>query len=194
MGFISAFNPDPFRGVGMIDFAGSGVVHMTGGYTALIAAKILGARRGRFEDADGNPLAEPASFPAHSVALQVLGTFILWFGWYGFNPGSALYISTAGYDDVAGLCAVTTTLAAAAGAISALVTDTTFGYFKTGEAEYDLTYAMNGCLSVGLLADPDRTSITYGSDLHGLSTVVMAISFSSSSAEFSGSSAGSPSP
>jgi Amt family ammonium transporter len=212
----------------MIDFAGSGVVHMTGGYTALIAAKILGARRGRFEDADGNPLAEPASFPAHSVALQVLGTFILWFGWYGFNPGSALYISTAGYDDVAGLCAVTTTLAAAAGAISALVTDTTFGYFKTGEAEYDLTYAMNGCLSglvavtagtsvftpwaafvvglvggvvycgfsalllklkiddavdatpvhfangawgclaVGLLADPDRTSITYGSDLHGL--------------------------
>jgi len=227
-GFISAFNPDPFRGVGMIDFAGSGVVHMTGGYTALIAAKILGARRGRFEDADGNPLAEPASFPAHSVALQVLGTFILWFGWYGFNPGSALYISTAGYDDVAGLCAVTTTLAAAAGAISALVTDTTFGYFKTGEAEYDLTYAMNGCLSglvavtagtsvftpwaafvvglvggvvycgfsalllklkiddavdatpvhfangawgclaVGLLADPDRTSITYGSELHGL--------------------------
>merc|ERR1712216_987239 len=139
MGFISAFNPDPFRGVGMIDFAGSGVVHMTGGYTALIAAKILGARRGRFEDADGNPLAEPASFPAHSVALQVLGTFILWFGWYGFNPGSALYISTAG-------------------AISALVTDTTFGYFKTGEAEYDLTYAMNGCLS-GLVAVTAGTSV-----------------------------------
>ena len=71
-GFISAFNEDPLWGVGMIDFAGSGVVHMTGGYTALIAAKILGARRGRFEDADGNPLAEPASFPTRGGVVSVL--------------------------------------------------------------------------------------------------------------------------
>lgn len=79
-GFISAFHPDPFRGVGNIDFAGSGVVHMTGGLTAMIAATILGPRKGRFYDEDGNPLETPTTFQAHSVALQVLGTFILWFG------------------------------------------------------------------------------------------------------------------
>jgi ammonium transporter, Amt family len=95
-GFMSAFlvyNEDQtpedvrFNGMGMIDFAGSGVVHMVGGVTALIAAIILGPRLGRFHDADGNLLEEPKSFPPHNVGLQVLGTFILWFGWYGFNPG-----------------------------------------------------------------------------------------------------------
>eukprot|EP00568_Trieres_chinensis_P001276 CAMPEP_0183309790 /NCGR_PEP_ID=MMETSP0160_2-20130417/25543_1 /TAXON_ID=2839 ORGANISM="Odontella Sinensis, Strain Grunow 1884" /NCGR_SAMPLE_ID=MMETSP0160_2 /ASSEMBLY_ACC=CAM_ASM_000250 /LENGTH=515 /DNA_ID=CAMNT_0025473867 /DNA_START=97 /DNA_END=1644 /DNA_ORIENTATION=- len=225
-GFLSAFAGEPFRDVGMIDFAGSGVVHMTGGYTALIAAKILGPRRGRFHDADGNPLPEPATFQAHSVALQILGTFILWFGWYGFNPGSALAISPSGYADVAALCAVTTTIAAAFGCVTAMFTDTVLGRMKTGEAEYDLTYAMNGalsglvgitagcsvvtpysamvigiiaglvyvassalliklkiddavdaipvhffngmwgCIATGLFADPLRTNITYGSDLH----------------------------
>lgn len=80
-GMLSAFNtPNLFRGVGCIDFAGSGVVHLVGGLTALIAAVILGPRKGRFYDDDGNPLEEPVSFPPHSVALQVLGTFILWFG------------------------------------------------------------------------------------------------------------------
>jgi ammonium transporter, Amt family len=64
----------------MIDFAGSGVVHLTGGMTALIAAIILGPRKGRFTDDDGNPLENPQPFKPHSVALQVLGTFILWFG------------------------------------------------------------------------------------------------------------------
>mmetsp|Transcript_3557 Transcript_3557/g.10110 ORF Transcript_3557/g.10110 Transcript_3557/m.10110 type:complete len:490 (+) Transcript_3557:31-1500(+) len=169
VGFLTAFRDDPFRGIGMIDFAGSGVVHMTGGATALIAAKILGARRGRFEDADGNPLPEPATFPAHSVSLQVLGTFILWFGWYGFNPGSALYISSSGYADIAGLCAVTTTMAAAAGAITAMFTDTILGQMKTGEAEYDLTYAMNGCLS-GLVGVTAGTSVVtpYGAFLIGI--------------------------
>jgi ammonium transporter, Amt family len=58
----------------------TGVVHTVGGVTALIAAIVLGPRKGRFYDDDGNPLEEPATFPPHSVALQVLGTFILWFG------------------------------------------------------------------------------------------------------------------
>jgi ammonium transporter, Amt family len=84
-GFLSAFADEPFRGVGVIDFAGSGVVHLVGGSTALIAAIILGPRKGRFYDEDGNPLESPAEFPAHSVALQILGTFILWFGWYVSN-------------------------------------------------------------------------------------------------------------
>lgn len=157
-GFLCGFKSpveDRLLGVGMIDFAGSGVVHMTGGVTALVAAIILGPRIGRFYDADGNVLPEPVSFPPHSVALQVLGTFLLWFGWYGFNPGSTLSISPAGYGDIAALCAVTTTLAAATGAVSALFTDTIIGMVTEGEAEYDLTMAMNGGLSglVGITAN-----------------------------------------
>jgi len=154
-GFMSAFADDKFLGVGMIDFAGSGVVHMTGGITALCAAIVLGPRLGRFYDEDGNVLDTPVDFPAHSVALQVLGTFILWFGWYGFNPGSTLSISPENYGAIAALCAVTTTLSAAAGCVSAMFTDTILGMISTGEAEYDLTMAMNGCLGglVGITAN-----------------------------------------
>jgi Amt family ammonium transporter len=150
-GFLAASNPDAFFR-GMIDFAGSGVVHMTGGATALVAAIVLGPRIGRFHDEDGNLLHKAHSFPPHSVALQVLGTFILWFGWYGFNPGSTL--SLVGYGDVLALCAVTTTLSAASGAVSALFTDTLLGYLAEGETEYDLSMCMNGCLGglVGITA------------------------------------------
>jgi ammonium transporter, Amt family len=153
-GFLTAFNENPAFGVGMHDFAGSGVVHMTGGITALIAAKILGPRIGRFYDADGNELPEPHSFPAHSVALQVLGTFILWVGWYGFNPGSTLMISSEDMGDVAALCAVTTTIAAASGSVSAMFTDMVMYRRKTGETAYDITMCMNGALSglVGITA------------------------------------------
>jgi Amt family ammonium transporter len=138
----------------MIDFAGSGVVHMTGGATALVAAIVLGPRIGRFYDENGIAVDKPHNFPPHSVALQVLGTFILWFGWYGFNPGSTLAISPAGYGDVAALCAVTTTLSAAAGAVSSMFTETLLGFLVEGETEYDLTMCMNGCLGglVGITA------------------------------------------
>ena len=115
---------DPLFGSGAIDLAGSGPVHMTGGVTALVAAIILGPRVGRFYDLNGTPLEEPHDFPPHSVALQFLGTFCLWFGWYGFNPGSTLTISSENQGDVASLVAVNTTLAACAGAISAMFTST----------------------------------------------------------------------
>lgn len=153
-GFLTAFNNDPPFGCGMHDFAGSGVVHMTGGITALIAAKILGPRIGRFYDADGNELPEPHDFPPHSVALQVLGTFILWVGWYGFNPGSTLVIASSTAGDVAALCCVTTTIAAAAGSVSAMFTDMMLYRRKTGETMYDITMCMNGALSglVGITA------------------------------------------
>ena len=143
--------PEKFRGLGVIDFAGSGVVHLTGGTTALIAAIILGPRRGRFYDEDGNPLETPAVWPAHSVALQVLGTFLLWFGWYGFNPGSALIIANDVSAAVAALSAVTTTIGAAAGVVSGMFTDTIIHAVMTGEVAYDLTMAMNGGLG-GLVA------------------------------------------
>jgi ammonium transporter, Amt family len=80
-GFLSVNNPtDPVLGQGVIDFAGSGVVHLTGGITALYATIILGPRRGRFVDEHDEPSRNPARFRGHSVALQLLGTMILWFG------------------------------------------------------------------------------------------------------------------
>lgn len=154
-GFLSAFYGDDFedrfREQGNIDFAGSGVVHMTGGATALIAAIILGPRKGRFYDEDGNPLEVPTTFQPHSVALQVLGTFLLWFGWYGFNPGSALAIANPDSAAVAALCAVTTTMGAAAGCVTSMFVDSIIDSFQTGEVSYDLTMAMNGALG-GLVA------------------------------------------
>lgn len=151
-GFLSAFNTNKlYMDQGALDFAGSAIVHLTGGTTALIAAVILGPRRGRFYDDDGNPLDTPGEIRGHSAALQVLGTFLLWFGWYGFNPGSALKAAPDGYHDVMGLAAVTTTLAAASGAISALAIDTLYEFTQTGEVSYEITMAMNGSLG-GLVA------------------------------------------
>ena len=74
-GFLSFASPDPLWGVGMVDFAGSGVVHLTGGTTALFATMILGPRRGRFHDDTGRKLKKPKEFPGHSVALQVCFRF-----------------------------------------------------------------------------------------------------------------------
>ena len=79
-GFLSAFSKDPLGGVGVVDFAGSAVIHVTGGMTALIATSILGPRRGRFYDDDGNILETPVTIKGHSMALQLLGTLMLWFG------------------------------------------------------------------------------------------------------------------
>ena len=87
-GFLSANTAEkPYLGGnGLIDFAGSGVVHMTGGGAALMGAIFLGPRTGRFAPRTG----EVQDMPGHSTVLAALGTFILWFGWYGFNPVSTL--------------------------------------------------------------------------------------------------------
>ena len=123
-------------GSGAIDLAGSGPVHMTGGVTALVAAIILGPRLGRFYGEDGNPLDEPKDIQPHSVALQFLGTFCLWFGWYGFNPGSTLNISSTESGNVASLVAVNTTLAACTGAVSAMFISTLIDLRYTGIAQW----------------------------------------------------------
>mmetsp|Transcript_12599 Transcript_12599/g.25522 ORF Transcript_12599/g.25522 Transcript_12599/m.25522 type:complete len:554 (-) Transcript_12599:259-1920(-) len=150
-GFLSANSIDPLWGVGMVDFAGSGVVHTTGGITALFATIILGPRRGRFHDEEGRRLDTPREIPGHSMALQMLGTFILWFGWYGFNCGTAILSDGPRTEDVASLAAVNTTLAAAAAGVTSLLVNLFILDRKTGEALFDLKFLMNGTLS-GLVA------------------------------------------
>ena len=116
-GWLTAFRDSPhgaWVAPGAVDFAGSSVVHMVGGCTALVAAAILGPRIGRF-DADGN--VKPMG--PHNAAFVGLGTLILWFGWYGFNPGSTLALS-GGFVLLAEKVAVGTTLAAAGGGLAAI--------------------------------------------------------------------------
>lgn len=137
-GFISAFAEEPMNGVGMVDFAGSTVVHSVGGWAALVGAIMVGARKGRFVNGQVN------AFPGHSLPLGVLGVFILWFGWYGFNPGSTLGLS-GGLADIAARVAVTTTLAATAGGVTATVVS----WIRGGKS--DLSLALNGILG-GLVA------------------------------------------
>jgi ammonium transporter, Amt family len=129
----------PF-GVGFRDFAGSTVVHSIGGWLALLGAMALGPRLGRFTK-DGQPIA----IPGHSISLTVLGVFILWLGWFGFNPGSQLAIH-GGNADVVSLVAVNTNLAAAAGGLVALVVSWLFVTKKP-----DLPTTLNGVLA-GLVA------------------------------------------
>ena len=90
--------------LGFCDFAGSTVVHSVGGWLALAGAMVLGPRIGKYTKKDG------PRHPGHNIALAALGVFILWFGWFGFNPGS----TTVGDGEI-GRVAVTTNLAAAAG-------------------------------------------------------------------------------
>jgi Amt family ammonium transporter len=150
-GFLTASRPDSFLGIGFIDFAGSGCVHLTGGASALVAAVVLGPRIGRFYDRLGNALEKPGVFPPNNVALQLCGVFLLWFGWYGFNCGSTLVIASVNSAKASSLAAVSTTMAGAAGCISALFTESAIAFYETGEISYDITTAMNGVLS-GLVA------------------------------------------
>jgi Amt family ammonium transporter len=128
-------------GNGAVDFAGSGVVHTTGGAVGLAVAMILGPRLGRFND-DGSPNA----IPGHNIPMGVLGTIILFFGWFGFNPGSALGIQGA-FINLVSLAAINTLLAGAAGGLSAMVYMWLFGPGK----KPDPSMSVNGVLA-GLVA------------------------------------------
>jgi ammonium transporter, Amt family len=109
-GWLSTLGKNFALGHGHVDFAGSSVVHMTGGVLAFVGAKLLGPRIGKY-NADGSPNA----IPGHNIAMAIIGTFILAFGWFGFNPGSTL----AGTDLRISVVAVNTMLASATGAIAA---------------------------------------------------------------------------
>lgn len=122
-GWLSASKSDSLLfGSGVYDFAGSGVVHLVGGLAGLWGALIEGPRIGRF-DQEGRPV----TLRGHSASLVVLGTFLLWFGWYGFNPGSFVTIlvpygsgSFEGQWSAIGRTAVTTTLAGCSAALTTL--------------------------------------------------------------------------
>lgn len=146
-GFLNANKANRLFDSGMIDFAGSGVVHVTGGLTALVASRILGPRKDRFNEDLGNPLHVPNPIHGYSISLQVLGTLLLWFGWYGFNAGGIHFVSSREYANVAALATLTTTLSAACGTISALALSAYQSQQNTGEVKFDTSYALNGCLS-----------------------------------------------
>lgn len=124
---------------GMIDFAGCSVVHMVGGFAGLAGAVVVGPRFGRF-----NSEGKPMPMPGHSATLCTLGTFLLWVGWYGFNPGSALGI-TGGLTATVQRCAVTTTISGAVGGVTTLILKKVLDHF------FDLLSVLNGILA-GLVA------------------------------------------
>jgi Amt family ammonium transporter len=117
------------------DFAGSGVVHMTGGIAALVGAIMVGPRRGKF-----GPDGKARAIPGHSIPFAMLGVFVLWLGWFGFNPGSELAA-----DSYVMTVAVNTMLAAAAGGAASAITI----WAKSGKP--DLAMIGNGVLA-GLVA------------------------------------------
>ena len=125
--------------MGFHDFAGSTVVHSVGGWAALVGAAIIGPRVGKYVKANGKTRAK--AIPGHSITLGALGVFILWFGWFGFNPGS----TTSGMNLSIATIAVTTNLAAAAGACAAMCT----AWLHFGKP--DTSMALNGALA-GLVA------------------------------------------
>lgn len=139
-GFLDALET-PFY-----DFAGSTIVHSVGGWAALAGIMLIGPRRGKYID------GKIRAIPGHSMPFATVGVFLLWFGWYGFNGGSVLSADPG----LVSLVFVTTTVAAAAGAIGALIT--AIIVVKSN----DLTMVLNGILGglVGITAGADQMGVT----------------------------------
>lgn len=125
--------------LGFHDFAGSCCIHMVGGISAIIGAKILGPRIGKFVKDENGKVVKVNAFPGHSIPLGALGVFILWFGWYGFNGAAA--------TDTLQLSQIfaTTTIAPAAATVTAMI----YTWIKNGKP--DVSMSLNGSLA-GLVA------------------------------------------
>ena len=135
--------------LGFLDFAGSGIVHMSGAAAALAGVILVGARKGKY-----GPNGEVNAIPGANLPLATLGTFILWLGWFGFNGGSVLATASVDSANAVAVVFMNTNLAAAGGCIAALlVAKSLFG-------KADLTMALNGCLAglVAITAGPDTPS------------------------------------
>lgn len=131
--------------LGFYDFAGSTLVHSVGGWAALISVMLLGPRIGKFKD------GKTGVIPGHSIPLATVGTFLLWFGWFGFNGGSVLSADPG----TTSLVLVTTCIAASAGGLGAFVVS----YIRY--KENDLSMILNGVLGglVGITAGADQMSV-----------------------------------
>lgn len=149
--------------LGFYDFAGSTLVHAAGGFAALAASILLGARKGKYRT-DGRITA----IPGHNMPLAAIGVFLLWFGWYGFNGGSVL---SADPNSVS-LVFVTTSMAAAAGGVAAFFT--AYAMFKS----YDLSMVLNGILGglVGVTAGADSFTGLGAIAVGGIAGIIIPLS------------------
>ena len=150
--------------MGFSDFAGSTLVHSTGGWAALAGAIILGSRIGKY-----GPNGEIRPIPGSSMSLATLGTFILWLGWFGFNGASQLAMGTISDVSSVAKIFVNTNLAAAAGVVTAVVLTQIF-YGKV-----DLTMALNGALGglVAITAEPLTPSILWAVIIGGIGSAIV---------------------
>ena len=148
--------------MGFSDFAGSTLVHSTGGWAALVGALILGARNGKYVDGKVMPM------PGSSMPLATLGVFILWLGWFGFNGASQLAMGTIADADAVARIFVNTNLAAAAGVVIAIV------YTQLRYGKMDLTMALNGALAglVAITAEPLTPSVPVAMLVGGLGSLL----------------------
>ncbi len=124
---------------GFIDFAGSSIVHSVGAWVGLAGASIIGPRIGKYKD------GKAVAIPGHNMAMGALGVFILWFGWFGFNPGSEL-AATGGSTSAIAKVALTTNLSAAGGAIAAMLT--AWARYKRPTLSTSLNGALAGLVAI----------------------------------------------
>lgn len=148
--------------LGFIDFAGSTVVHSVGGWAALAGAIVIGPRIGKY-----GPKGEVRAIPGHNIPMAAIGVFILWLGWFGFNPGS----TTTGDTSIA-MIFVTTNLSAAAGAILAMITS--WIMFKKPEIGMTLNGALAGL--VGITAGCANVSPTSAVIIGAISGILVVLS------------------
>ena len=143
--------------IGFHDFAGSCAIHMVGGISALIGAKILGARIGKFKRDSSGKVVKVGAFPGHNIALGALGVFILWLGWYGFNGAAATSV------DQLGSIFLTTTIAPAVATVACMI----FTWIKYGKP--DVSMCLNASLA-GLVAITAPCDVTdaFGAVVIGL--------------------------
>ena len=153
--------------MGFYDFAGSTLVHSTGGWAALTGAIILGARTGKYAK-DGSVQAIPGA----NLPLATLGAFILWFGWFGFNGGSQLALGSAADAAAIAIIYVNTNLAAGAGVLAAMITAQIL-YKKI-----DLTFALNGAIAglVSITAGPEYQNHLIACFIGAIGGVIVTIS------------------
>jgi len=140
-GWLNPHNPSAILGSGAIDFAGTSVVHLMGGFASVVGSIATGPRTGRFDS-----LLPRSAFKGGSPALYVLGTFLLWFGWYGFNPGSFLGVHNYHLAEGVSRAAVCTTLSTGTAAIFTLFLS--YGRTHTWDLLAVCTGALAGLVSI----------------------------------------------